>query len=66
MGRAWIQKTLRKRYGKLGLEELYAKAVTDTSARLSQMSSYGSRRSGDETEFSTVYYSRNRSKVDAC
>ena len=39
--------------------------MIDTSELLSQMSSYGSIRSRDETEFSTVYYSRNRSKVDA-
>ena len=47
------------------IADLYAKAVTETSEFPSQMSSYGSSRSGSMTEFSTVYYSCNRSKADA-
>ena len=65
MGRVWTKKTLKTIREADSLEELYAKAVTDTSEFLSQMSSYGSSKSGSDTKFSTMYYSRNRSKVEA-
>ena len=63
MGRVWTKKPLKTIRAADSLEELYAKAVTNTSEFLSQMSFYGVSRCG--IKFSTVYYSRNRSKVEA-
>ena len=65
MGRVWTKKPLKTIWAADSLEELYAKAVTNTSEFLSQMSFYGISRCGSDIKFSTVYYSRNPSKVEA-
>ena len=65
MGRVWTKKPLKTIRAADSLKELYAKAVTNTSEFLSQMSFYGISRCGSDIKLSTVYYSRKRSKVEA-